>query len=102
MIARIWGAVARPGAAEMYCRHFNEVVLPELWGIAGFRGAYLLRRSGEPAGIQVMSLWDSLEAVARFAGPDITVAVVEPAAQAVLASYDHTVSHYEVVAAPSR
>ena len=102
MIARIWGALARPGAAEVYCRHFNEVVLPALQGIEGFRGAYVLRRPGEPAGIQVISLWDSLDAVARFAGPDITLAVVEPAAQAVLSSYDRVVSHHEVAVAALR
>ncbi len=99
MIARIWAAEAKAGAAEAYCRHFNEVVLPELRGIEGFRGAYVLRRPGEPAGIQVISLWDSLEAVARFAGPDVTLAVVEPAAQAVLSGYDHVVSHHEVAVA---
>jgi heme-degrading monooxygenase HmoA len=45
----------------------------------------------------VLTLWDSLEAIIRFAGSDSEHAVVEPAAQAVLASYDTTVTHHIVV-----
>ncbi len=100
MIARIWHAQAAGPGADAYQRHFTGAVLPELKSIAGFRGAYLLlERSGEGVGIQVVSLWESMEAVGRFAGDDPGVAVVGPAAQAVLTAYDRTVSHHEVVVA---
>ena len=102
MIARIWRARATGPGAAAYRHHFTGAVLPELEAIAGFRGAYLLfERGGDGVGIQVVSLWDSMEAVTRFAGADPTAAVVEPAAQAVLTAYDRTVSHHEVVVAPS-
>ncbi len=42
-------------------------------------------------------MWDSLEAITRFAGANLDHAVVEPAAQAALASYDPTVTHHTVV-----
>lgn len=101
MIARIWRAQATGPGAEAYQRHFTGAVLPELQGIAGFCGAYLLlERSGEGVGIQVISLWVGMEAVGRFAGDDPGVAVVEPAAQAVLTAYDRTVTHHEVAVAP--
>jgi hypothetical protein len=44
----------------------------------------------------VLTLWDSLEAIRRFAGANLEHAVVEPAAQAVLEAYDPTVTHHSV------
>ena len=43
-----------------------------------------------------MTLWDSMDAIRRFAGEDAEHAVVEPEARAVLAEYDDFVRHYEV------
>ena len=43
-----------------------------------------------------MTLWNSTDAIAAFAGPDIGVAVVEPRAKAVLARADDFATHYEV------
>lgn len=45
----------------------------------------------------MLTVWDSLKAIERFAGPNLDNAVVEPAAQAVLAGYDTTVTHHTVV-----
>ena len=45
----------------------------------------------------MLTLWESLEAVRRFAGTSLDHAVVEPEAEAVLASYDPTVIHHRVV-----
>ncbi len=62
------------------------------------RRAYLLRRDhGGHVEPQVLTLWDSLEAIRRFAGANLEHAVVEPAAQAALATYDTTVTHHTVV-----
>jgi hypothetical protein len=46
----------------------------------------------------VQTYWESMQAIAQFAGPNPEVAVVEPAARAALSSFDHIVLHYEVVA----
>jgi len=100
MIARTWRAVAAVDGAEGYERHFRHSVLPDLQALAGFRGAYLMRReTGGHVEIQVLTLWASLAAIREFAGEDITAAVVEPAARAVLTSYDATVTHYDIVEA---
>jgi hypothetical protein len=45
----------------------------------------------------VLTLWDSLEAIRRFAGANLENAVVEPAAQAALVTYDSAVTHHTVV-----
>ncbi|MFB9895474.1 antibiotic biosynthesis monooxygenase family protein [Planobispora takensis] len=98
MIARIWCATATPEGADAYERHFVRSVLPALRGAGGHRGAYLLRRDGSHVEIQVVTLWESPEAIRDFAGPDLTAAVVEPEARAVLIDYDTTVTHHTVVA----
>jgi heme-degrading monooxygenase HmoA len=69
--------------------------------LPGFRGLFLLRRAGRNEGeYQVLTLWDSMEAVRGFAGATPDRAVVEPEAQAALVRYTE-VRHYELVAGPS-
>jgi heme-degrading monooxygenase HmoA len=78
-----------------------QSVRPNLEQSAGFRGLYLLRRRGrEEVEFLVLTLWDSMDAVRAFAGDQPELAVVEPEARAALLRFDHTVSHYEVLAAP--
>ena|SRR5436190_23882214 len=98
MIARIWrGMAATSVHAEMYLRHVTKTVFPSLSAIQGHRGARVLRRSvGNGVEFVVMTLWDSMESVRRFAGPNPESAVVEPEARAVLSEYDDFVRHYEI------
>ncbi|WP_169988992.1 MULTISPECIES: antibiotic biosynthesis monooxygenase [unclassified Microbispora] len=97
MIARIWRASATREGADRYERHFTASVLPSLRDVDGHRGAYLLRRDADGrVDIQVMTLWESMDAIRRFAGDDPATAVVEPAARAVLLGYDTTVTHHTV------
>lgn len=99
MIVRIWrGRAASAADAEAYRRHLAERVFPQLAALPGHRGAHLLRRSA-PDAVEVLAvtLWESLEAVKAFAGPEPEVAVVEPAARAVLKEWDDFVHHYELV-----
>lgn len=98
MIARIWRATATADGADAYRQHFAQSVLPALQRLDGHRGAYLLRRNRDgQVELQVMTLWESLDAVRRFAEPDVEAAVVEPEARAVLADFDRTVAHHSVV-----
>ena len=98
MIARVWKGVA-PGAkqAEVYLRHFDANVLPALQRIAGYREARVLRREQDGrTELLVMTFWESMAAVRRFAGSEPERAVVEPEARAVLSEFDNLVQHYEV------
>jgi heme-degrading monooxygenase HmoA len=97
MIARVWRGAATKENADAYRRHATQNVFPELAGIDGHRGAFLLAResSGEVEFI-ALTLWDSIEAVKRFAGANPDVAVVEPEAKAVLSNFDDFVRHYDV------
>ena len=97
MIARIWGGTATVGNADAYHRHFTTHVAVHLKGIAGHRGAYLLRRQTEGhVEFLAVTLWDSLETVKQFAGPKPETAIVEPEARAVLTAFDDVARHYEV------
>lgn len=98
MIVRAWQATATAEGADIYRGHFTRTVLPELQRIEGYQGAYLLRRDHDThVQLQVLTLWDSLEAISSFAGATPEDAIVDPAAQAALVSYDSTVTHHTVV-----
>ena len=98
MIVRLWKGRATQNRRDAYVEHFNTEVLPDLNALEGFLGARLMRRTvGDGVEFLVMTEWDSLEAIKRFAGEDYEKAVVEPSAVAALESFDETVIHYEVV-----
>ena len=99
MILRMWTARATAEKSCEYVEHATKKVFPALRAIDGFRGAYLLRRKVEGSVIElaVLTLWESMEAISRFAGVNPERAVVEPEARAVLSSFDEVVTHFEVV-----
>ncbi len=98
MIARLWRGQAKRALAHAYPEHFAQHVRPALAALSGHRGAWLLRRdSGEQVEFLTVTLWDSRDSIRAFAGDDIDVAVVEPEARAVLASFDDVALHFEVV-----
>lgn len=101
MIARTWqGETTRQDAAK-YLHHLQTSVLPELQGIPGFCGAYVLRKRSQKGFVfTIMTLWQSMESVQLFAGQDSARAVLPPQAKALLLRYDEMVSHYEVLSAP--
>jgi heme-degrading monooxygenase HmoA len=102
MIARVWTGAARPERIESYLSHLRERTLPQIRQIAGHRGAYVLRRSStERVDVTVVTLWDSIDAIARFAGADTEAAVVPPEAQALLIAWDDRAVHWDVVEATS-
>jgi len=45
----------------------------------------------------VLSLWESMEAIRKFAGAEPAKAVVEPEARATLTDCDDFVTHFDVV-----
>ncbi|MCW2893031.1 MAG: hypothetical protein JWO75_2520 [Actinomycetia bacterium] len=100
LTARTWSATAASAGARDYSRYFACTLLPQLRELPGFAGAYLLRRDlGEDGTTELTAhtFWDSPEAIRAFAGDDITVAIVEPEAQAMLLDFDRTAAHRSVV-----
>ncbi len=98
---RTWTATADAKGAEEYRRYFTGTLLPGLRKLRGFDGAYLLRRDLDADGIVELTahtFWQSPEAIRAFAGDDVTVAVVEPEARAMLLDFDRAVTHRSVIA----
>ena len=98
MIARLWrGRAADAANADTYARHFTGTVSTELKGLAGHRGAWLLRREVDGATEFIaVTLWESRQSIEAFTGPDISRSVVEPEGRAVLSDFDSFATHYEV------
>jgi len=97
MIARVWRGLALRERVGDYLDHLQKTVFPELDQIDGYRGAYVLRQDlPDSVEITVQTLWESLDAIRKFAGPDITAAVVAPAARPLFRSFGVTVTHYEI------
>jgi heme-degrading monooxygenase HmoA len=98
MIVRTWSARASKDGAEAYSGYFETTLLPELRSLPGFSGAYLLARDEDGlVELTAHTLWASLDAIRAFAGDDITTAVVEPEALAMLQHSDPTVIHRDVL-----
>jgi hypothetical protein len=97
MIARHWRGWTKTRDAKAYEDLLKSKVLPGLRSIDGYRGGYVLRNDGsEEVEFVVVNLFDSLEAVRRFAGPDYSVAIFEPEARQLLSRIEPMAMHYEV------
>ncbi len=98
MIVRMWRGSATAGAnADAYETHVTSAVFPAVCRLDGNCGARLLKRGmDDRVEFLAVTYWTTLDAVKAFAGADVELAVVEPAARAVLAEFDPFVSHYEV------
>jgi heme-degrading monooxygenase HmoA len=99
MICRMWHGWTTPANADAYEHLLRSEIFHGIAGrgIPGYRGIELLRRSGEQLVEFVTLMWfDSLADVQAFAGADYEVAVVPPAARALLERFDTRSTHYEV------
>ncbi|HEX9332464.1 MAG TPA: antibiotic biosynthesis monooxygenase [Anaerolineales bacterium] len=98
MIARMWRGFAFPEKAEDYVKHLQMSVLPELRQIEGFQEVYLMRQdSSESVEFIVLTIWESMDAIHKFAGENAEIAVVASSAQPLFREYDSTVKHFEIV-----
>ena len=97
MIARIWAGATRAADADSYLDYLHATGFPEYRATPGNRGVLALRRVvGDRAEFVLLTLWDSEEAIRRFAGDDIERAVFYPEDERVLIERGERVRHYEV------
>src|SRR5215470_14541741 len=97
MISRHWRGITKREDADSYVAHLKSDTFPKLASLAGFVRASILRRD-VPEGVefQVISVWESAQAIAAFAGADAEAAVVPPVAQAMMVKFDRRAAHYEI------
>ncbi len=101
MIARTWHGVTPLAKAEEYLDYLNKTGIPEYRATEGNLGVYvLLRVEANQAHFLLFTLWESEEAIKRFAGPNIEIAKYYPEDTRFLLELEPTVTHYQVMAHP--
>jgi antibiotic biosynthesis monooxygenase (ABM) superfamily enzyme len=98
MISRQWRGLAHPNRAQDYVEHLRSETFPALRKIPGFVDASILSRPfGAGVEFVVATRWDSMDALAKFAGRDPEAAVVPAKAADMMIEFDRRARHYEVI-----
>lgn len=101
LIARVWEGVTPSSKADQYLDYLNTTGVPDYRATEGNQGVYVLRRiEGNRARFLLLTLWESFDAIKRFAGPDFEKARYYPEDDKYLLEREPAVVHYEVVAEP--
>ena len=103
MIARIWHGRTLTAKADEYLRYLNASGVERILKTEGNHGVEVLRKTDGPrTDFVVISYWESIDAVKRFAGPDFERAVIMDRDKEFLIEVEPNVLHYEVVRAAGR
>jgi heme-degrading monooxygenase HmoA len=97
MIARLWHGSTPVSRSKAYLDFLLKTGVPDYRKTPGHRGVQiLLRKEEDVAQFLLVSLWDSMEAVVRFAGPHVDRAKYYPEDPQYLLELEPKVVHYEV------
>ncbi len=98
MIARTWRGATRAEDADVYLEYLNATGLREYRETPGNLGVLTLRQvKAGRAEFLLISLWESMDAVRRFAGDDPERAVYYPEDDKFLVERGERIEHFEVV-----
>ena len=98
MIARLWHGITTASKADEYLEFLNKTGVADYQATEGNLGVQLLRRiEGDQAHFLIITFWESVEAIQRFAGQDYEKARYYPEDQDFLIEFEETVVHYEVM-----
>jgi len=99
MIARFWRGVTPKSKADEYLAYLQETGLKDYRTTEGNRGVYVFRRiENNQAIFLLLSLWDSYEAIEKFAEPNYEKAIYYPEDSKFLVDLEPNVTHYEILA----
>ena len=102
MIARRWHGRVPAAKADEYLKLSKDVGLADYRSTKGNRGAWCLyRREGDVAHVEMFTLWEDLEAIARFAGDEVTKAKYYDFDPDFLLELEPEVVHFDVIEAAS-
>lgn len=97
MIARIWHGRVPAAKGDAYLNHMQNVAIPGYRAVPGNLAAYALRRfEGEIMHIEMLTFWESLEAIKGFAGADVEEARYYDFDKDFLLEFEPKVRHYEM------
>lgn len=97
MIMRMWRGRVPAEKSDAYLAFLHTSGFPDYRGTPGNLGGYAFRRTvnGE-AEFVLVTFWDSIEAIKRFAGDNYDRAHYYPEDADFLLDFEPTVKHYEV------
>lgn len=99
MVARVWRGSVAAGRGDAYAAYLDATGVRECRGTSGNCGVYVLRQDAtDLTEFVFISLWESMDAVRRFAGDDPERARYYPEDHDYLLSLEPTVTHYTVSA----
>ena len=98
MIARVWRGTTRASDSDTYAEYVRATGVATQRSTDGNLGSMVLQRPVD-GGVEVtvISLWDDLEAIRRFAGDEPEVAVYYPEDDRYLIDRPPHVEHHDVV-----
>jgi len=102
-VSRHWSGICRREKADAYITHLQNETFKKLETIDGFVGASILKRDvKEGVEFLIVTEWENLDAIKKFAGENAATAVVPKAVDEMMIQYDKSVRHYEVQTAISK
>ena len=98
MILRIWRGRTPADKADEYVEYINRTGTAEVGAADGNRGIRVVRNieNGE-AEFLFISLWDSIDAIKKFAGEEYETPVYYPDDGKFLLEFEPRVRHFEVL-----
>ncbi|HET9532071.1 MAG TPA: antibiotic biosynthesis monooxygenase [Blastocatellia bacterium] len=99
MIARAWHGVTEAAKSDEYFDYLEETGIAEYRATRGNRGVFvLLRIEGDKSHFLLLTIWESVEAIKRFAGSYIEQTRYYPEDEKYLLELEPTVTRYEILA----
>ena len=100
MIARIWHGKTPAALSDEYFDFLGRTGVPDYASTPGNRGVWVLREiEGDTAHFLLISLWESVESIQRFAGKDVRRARYYPEDKDTLLEFEEQARHYDVLLA---
>ncbi|MEP6912536.1 MAG: hypothetical protein ABI923_07265 [bacterium] len=98
VIARIWHGRTRALKADEYYEYLKETGIKRIQSIDGNLGVQVLRKTTRGiTEFTVISYWESIDAIQRFAGKDVEKTHNLPRDHLYLLELEPRVKHYEVL-----
>lgn len=97
MIARVWRGITTRELADDYLAHIQDKAVPRLEGAHGLKQSYVFKREqGDKCEFQIITLWDTVQAMREWAGGDPERAVYLDEDDRYLLDMEPLVRLYEV------
>ena len=97
MIARRWHGIVPAAKADAYRSLMVGVALPDYRSVPGNMGAWCLDRvDGDLVHFEMLTFWESLEAIEQFAGTPVNAAKYYDFDDAFLIEKEPHVLHFQV------